>query len=77
MAIDGQVCFNEHPITNPVNPRWFTTAPVEPGFNENAWGAKLLPTTVSAYPMDCIYLLKTLPTTVALNFKMVFLDHTH
>ena len=54
MAIDGQVCLA------PMNPQGCTTGLVEPlkGFNKAACGAKLLPTTVLAYPVDqlCLFL---------------------
>ena len=41
------------PIADPVNPRGCTIRPVKPlgYFNKNAWGAKLLPTTVLPHPV--------------------------
>ena len=51
-----QVCFHRRPFSDPVNPGECTTGTVEPpgGFNKNAWDAKLLPTTVLAYPVDFV-----------------------
>ena len=56
-AIDGQVCFYRRSFADPVKPRRSTTGSMEPlrGTNKaiHAWCVKLLPTTVSAYQVDC------------------------
>ena len=54
-AIDGQVCFYRWSFANPVKPRRSTTGSMEPlrGTNKATWCAKLLPTTVYVYQVDC------------------------
>ena len=58
MAIDAWsgLCFHKQLFANPVTPCWCTTGHLEPlrGINKDACGAKLLPTTVSAYPVGCV-----------------------
>ena len=51
----GQVCFYRRSFTDPVKPRRSTTGSMEPlrGTNKATWCVKLLPTTVSAYQVDC------------------------
>ena len=53
--IDGQVCFYRRSFADPVKPRRSTTGSMEPlrGTNKATWCVKLLPTTVSAYQVDC------------------------
>ena len=55
MAKDGQVCFQKGPFANPVKQQRYTTEPVEPldGINTDVCGAKLRPTAVLAYSVDC------------------------
>ena len=54
MDIDGQVRFHRWPFAIPVRPLMCTTGPLEPvnGINKDMSGTRLLPTTVSTYPMD-------------------------
>lgn len=56
MAIDGLVCFFRRPFADPVKPRGCISRPVLPlgGTNREPCGSKPLPTTVSAYPVDCV-----------------------
>ena len=64
MDIDGHVCFHQRPFAIPVRPLRWTTGSLGPvnGINRDVSGTRLLPMTVSTYPMDwvCFYhLLKT------------------
>ena len=54
MDIDGQVCFHRRPFAIPVRPLRCTTGPLGPvnGINKDVSGTRLLPTTLSTYPMD-------------------------
>ena len=56
MDIDGQVCFHTRPFAIPVRPLRCTTGPLGPvnGINKDVSGTRLLPTTVSTYPMDWV-----------------------
>ena len=55
MAKDGQVCFHRGPFANPVKQQRYTTEPVGPldGISKDVCDAKLHPTAVLAYPVDC------------------------
>ena len=64
MAIDGQVCFRRWPFAISVRPLRCTIGPLGPvnGINKDVNGTRLLPMTVSTYPMDWVsfcHLLKT------------------
>ena len=50
----AKFAFTDRLIANPVEPPWCTTGSVGPvnGINKDETGAKLLPTTVSTYPVD-------------------------
>ena len=54
-AIDGQVCFYRRSFSDPAKPCRSTTGCMGPlrGTNKATWCVKLLPTTVSAYHVDC------------------------
>ena len=57
-------CFHWQLFADPVKPSRCNTVPVKPvsGINKDVCGAKLLPTTASAHPVDCVcfcHLLKT------------------
>ena len=54
-AIDGQVCFYRRSFSHPAKPRRSTTGCMGPvgGTNKATWCVRLLPTTVSAYHVDC------------------------
>ena len=55
MPLDGQVCFHRWLCADHVKIPRYTTEPDRPvnGINKDVSGAKLLPTTVSVYPVDC------------------------
>ena len=59
--IDSQVCFHKW---DPVKLCWGITGPVEPlgSTNQSLWDAKLLPMSVSTYPVDCVHLCHLLRT---------------
>ena len=64
MAIDDHVCFHRWPFAIPIKPLRCTAGSLGPvnGINEDVSGARLLPTTVSTYPVDWVcfcHLLKT------------------
>ena len=64
MDIDGQVCFHRQPFATPVRPLRCTTGSLGPvnGINKDVSSTRLLPTTVSTYPVNWIcfcHLLKT------------------
>ena len=54
-AIDGQVCFYRLSFSHPPKPRRSTTGCMGPlrGTNKATWCVRLLPTTISAYHVDC------------------------
>ena len=54
MDIDGHVCFHRWPFAVPVRPPRCTTGclGVVNGINKDLSGTRLLPVTVSTYPMD-------------------------
>ena len=54
IPIDGQVCIHIRLIADPVRPLRCTTGSVGPvsGINKDVSDARLLPMTVSTYPMD-------------------------
>ena len=64
VAIDGQVCFHKRLFVDAVKPHWCITGPVEPlgSTNKNWWDAKLVPVSISIYPVDCIQLRNLLKT---------------
>ena len=68
MAIGDQVCFHRQLYTDPVNPQRCIAGPVEPvnSINRDAYGAKLLPTTLSAYPVNCVCVFLSLIEDTAL-----------
>ena len=55
MAIDSQVCFHRWLFSDPVKLHWCIMWPVE-SLGHNWLGAKLLPMSISNYPMDCVHL---------------------
>ena len=64
MAIYGQVCFHRWPFVIPVRSTRCTTDSLGPvnDINKDMSGTRLLPTTVSTYPVDWVcfcHLLKT------------------
>ena len=64
MAIDGKVCFLRWHFADPVKPRRCITVAVKTvnSINKEMCGAKLLPATVSAYPVDCVCFNDSLKT---------------
>ena len=64
VAINSQVCFHRWLFADSVKLYWCITGPVEPlvNTNQNWWGAKLLPMSVSVYPVDCVHLCYLLTT---------------
>ena len=52
MARGGQVYFYRGPFADPVKQQRCTTKPLD-GINKDVCGAKLHPTAVLAYPVDC------------------------
>ena len=64
MAKDGQVCFHRRLITDPIKPQRCTKEPVWPldGINKDVCGTKLLLTTTSVYPVDCVCICPLLKT---------------
>ena len=68
MAIDGQVFFHRGLLVNPVIPPRCTTRSVDPvnGINKDVNGTRLLLTTVSTYPMNCMSLFLSLTKDIAL-----------
>ena len=56
MIIDSQVCFHTRHFTDPIKPQRCTTESVGPvnGIYKDVSGARLLPTTVSTYPVDWV-----------------------
>ena len=54
MAVNDQVCFHTSLFSDPVKPPRCATVSVEPvnGINKDVNGARLLPKTISTYPVD-------------------------
>ena len=75
IAIDAQVYFHRWLFANPA-PQGCTTRSVEPlrGFNKGACGTKLLPTTILAYPVDCVCFCRLLNTHVTLATACVLME---
>ena len=64
MAIDIQGCFHRQLFANPVKLHWCITGPVQPlgSTNQSSWGTRLLPMSVSTYPVDYVHLCHLLST---------------
>ena len=62
MAIDNPVCFHRQIFANLVKTSWDNTRPVElmESANKNWCGFKLLPMSISTYPVDFVHLIHLL-----------------
>ena len=72
MDIDGQDCFHRQPFAIPVRPLRCTTGSLGPvnGINKDVSGTRLLPTTVSTYPMDLSLFLSLIKDTALLSVSL-------